>query len=60
MAVKSGDLIHADRHGAVVVPLDTIDGMKAAADKVAAKEAQIIEAARSGRGLEAIKAALKG
>jgi regulator of RNase E activity RraA len=60
MAVKSGDLIHADRHGAVVVPLDTIDGMKVAADKVAAKEAQIIEAARSGRGLEAIKAALKG
>ena len=30
MAVKSGDLIHADRHGAVVVPLNTIDGMKAA------------------------------
>ena len=25
MAVKSGDLIHADRHGAVIVPLDTID-----------------------------------
>ena len=31
MAVKSGDLIHADRHGAVVVPLNTIDGMKDAA-----------------------------
>ena len=25
MAVRSGDLIHADRHGAVVVPLNTID-----------------------------------
>jgi regulator of RNase E activity RraA len=60
MAVKSGDLIHADRHGAVVVPPDTIDGMRAAADKVATKEAQIIEAARSGKGLEAIKAAMKG
>jgi regulator of RNase E activity RraA len=60
MAVKSGDLIHADRHGAVVVPPETIDGMKAAADKVAAKEAQIIEAARSGKGLEAIKAAMRG
>ena len=26
MAVQSGDLIHADQHGAVVVPIDTIDG----------------------------------
>jgi regulator of RNase E activity RraA len=60
MAVKSGDLIHADQHGAVVVPLNSIDGMKAAADKVAAKEAQIIAAAKSGKGVEAIKAAMKG
>jgi len=60
MAVKSGDLIHADRHGAVVVPLNTIDGMKAAAEKLAAKEAQIIAAAKSGKGVEAIKAAMRG
>src|SRR5215831_12012819 len=60
MAVKSGDLIHADRHGAVVVPLETIDPMKAAADGLAAKEAKIINAAKSGAGLEAIKAAMKG
>jgi regulator of RNase E activity RraA len=60
MAVRSGELIHADQHGAVVVPLDTIDGMKAAAPKLAAKEAQIIEAAKSGKGVEAIKAAMKG
>jgi regulator of RNase E activity RraA len=59
MAVKSGDLIHADRHGAVVVPLNTIDGMKEAAPKLAAKEAQIISAARSGKGVEVIKAAMK-
>jgi regulator of RNase E activity RraA len=59
MAVKSGDLIHADRHGAVVVPLNTIDGMKDAAPKLAAKEAQIIDAAKSGKGVEAIKAAMK-
>ncbi len=50
MAVKSGDLIHADRHGAIVVPLDTIDGMKAAAEKLAATEAKIIAAAKSGKG----------
>jgi regulator of RNase E activity RraA len=59
MAVRSGDLIHADRHGAVVVPLNTIDGMKEAAPKLAAKEAQIIAAAKSGKGVEAIKAAMK-
>ncbi len=60
MAVNSGDLIHADRHGAVVVPLNTIDPMKAAAGGLSGKEAQIIEAARSGKGVEAIKAAMKG
>ncbi len=35
MAVKSGDLIHADRHGAVVVPTDKIDAMKTALDGLA-------------------------
>jgi regulator of RNase E activity RraA len=60
MAVRSGDLIHADQHGAVVVPLNAIDGMMAAADGLAAKEAKIIEAAKSGKGLAAIKAAMKG
>ncbi len=60
MAVRSGDLIHADRHGAVVVPVAAIDGMQAAADKVASQEARIIAAAKSGKGVEAIKAAMKG
>jgi regulator of RNase E activity RraA len=60
MALNSGDLIHADRHGAVVVPLNTIDPMQAAASKLAAKEAVIIEAAKSHAGLAAIKAAMKG
>jgi regulator of RNase E activity RraA len=60
MAVRSGELIHADRHGAVVVPVDTIDAMQAAADKLAATEARIINAAKSGGGVAAIKAAIKG
>jgi regulator of RNase E activity RraA len=60
MAARSGDLIHADRHGAVVVPIDQIDAMQAAADKLAATEARIIAAAKSGGGVTAIKAALKG
>ncbi len=60
MAVKSDDLIHADQHGAIVVPVNTIDGMKDAADKLAATEAKIIAAAKSGKGVEAIKAAMQG
>jgi regulator of RNase E activity RraA len=60
MAVKSGDLIHSDRHGAIVVPVNTIDGMKDAAEKLAATEAKIIAVAKSGKGVEAIKAAMQG
>jgi regulator of RNase E activity RraA len=61
MAVTSGDLIHADRHGAVVVPVDKIDAMRPAFDKLTAQEARIIQAARDpGATVESIKAALKG
>lgn len=61
MAVKSHDFIHADRHGAVVVPLETVAPMQAAADDLAAKEAKIIAAARApGVTVEKIKAAMKG
>jgi regulator of RNase E activity RraA len=61
MAVKSGDLIHADQHGAVVVPQDKIDAMQAAAADLAAREAKMIAAARvPGATLEQIKAAIKG
>jgi regulator of RNase E activity RraA len=60
MAVRSGDLVHADRHGAIVVPVDKIDAMKAALDVLAAREAKIIAAAKAGGGVAAIKAAMKG
>jgi regulator of RNase E activity RraA len=60
MAVKSGDLIHADRHGAVVVPIDKIDAMKTALEGLAAREAKIIAAAKAGGDVAAIKAAMKG
>ncbi len=60
MEVKSGDLIHADRHGAVVVPIDKIDAMKDSLDGLIKQEARIIAAAKSGKGLEAIKAAFRG
>jgi regulator of RNase E activity RraA len=61
MAVRSGDLIHADRHGAVVVPADKIDAMQAAGEGLSAREAKIIAAARApGATVEQIKAAMKG
>ncbi len=60
MAVKSGELIHADRHGAIVVPIETIDGMQTALDGLSKQEAKIIAAARSpGVTVETIKAALR-
>ena len=46
MAVRSGDLVHADRHGAVVIPADVAEGIPAAADLIARREAVIIEASR--------------
>jgi len=52
--------VHADRHGAIVVPVDEIDAMKAALDVLTAREAKIIAAAKAGGGVAAIKAAMKG
>jgi regulator of RNase E activity RraA len=61
MDVKSGDLIHADRHGAVVVPVATIDPMQKALDGLMKQEARIITAARApGATAETIKAAFRG
>jgi regulator of RNase E activity RraA len=61
MEVNSGDLIHADRHGAVVVPVDKIDAMKTALDGLMKQEARIITAARApGATVETIKAAFRG
>jgi regulator of RNase E activity RraA len=61
MAVTSHDLVHADQHGAVVVPVDTIAAMVPALDKITKQEARIIEAARApGATAATIKAALRG
>src|SRR5262245_63791162 len=59
MAVKSGDLIHADRHGAIVVPVDKIDAMLAAAGKLTETEARSIAGENAGGGGGAMKAAAK-
>jgi regulator of RNase E activity RraA len=46
MAVRPGDLIHADRHGAVVVPHAVAAQVPDAAALVARKEKVVIEASR--------------
>jgi regulator of RNase E activity RraA len=47
MTVRSGDLIHADRHGAVVIPLDVAPKLPGAADLCGRRETPILEIARS-------------
>jgi len=44
--VAPGDLVHADRHGAVVIPPDVIPGLASAVDRLFAMEALILEPAR--------------
>lgn len=59
MVVKDGDLIHADRHGAVVIPLAVATMVPGAIDLGARKEAVILAAARAENfGFEALRQAL--
>ncbi len=61
MTVEHGDLIHADRHGAVVIPADVATQVPHAAAKIAAAEARIIDAARTtGFNAEILAGLLQG
>ena len=44
--INSGDLVHADRHGAVVVPIDVIDGLEASILKMQETEKLVLDPAR--------------
>lgn len=46
LEVRQGDLIHADRHGAVVIPTDVIPSLAAAIGKLQATERLILDPAR--------------
>lgn len=46
MTVAPGDLVHADRHGAVVIPPDVIPVLAASIAKLQATERLILEPAR--------------
>ena len=49
LTVAPGDLVHADRHGALVVPLDVIDTLEAAIGTLFASEKIILDAVRDKR-----------
>ncbi len=59
MSVRSGDLIHADRHGAIVIPPDAAAKLPAAAELLARREDVILDIARSKDfTIEKLKAAM--
>jgi regulator of RNase E activity RraA len=47
MTVKDGDLIHADRHGAVMIPAGVVPKLLEAIDLVARREKVILDAVRA-------------
>jgi regulator of RNase E activity RraA len=47
MRVRDGDLVHADRHGAVVIPPEAVSGIAEAAARLIAREARILAVARA-------------
>ena len=47
LRVRAGDILHADRHGAAVVPPRLVRAVPAAAREIAAREARILEVARA-------------
>ncbi len=58
MVVSPNDIIHADRHGAVVVPADAVKAIPAAADLLARREKVILEAAKQpGFSIEQLRKA---
>ena len=60
MQVKDGDLLHADRHGAVVVPHAVSDKVAGAAALLEKREAVILDAARKpGFGVEILARAME-
>jgi regulator of RNase E activity RraA len=59
MTVRPGDLIHADGHGAIVVPFETAERLPAACDLLMRREAAILDVARSEDfTIDALKAAM--
>ncbi len=47
MMVRPGDVIHADQHGAVVIPHDVVADVPGACDLLARREAVVLDVARA-------------
>ena len=59
MDVQSGDLIHADQHGAVVIPIEVAREVPKAAKQIQNREAIVLAACNApDAGIESVKAAL--
>jgi regulator of RNase E activity RraA len=59
MAVKDGDMVHADQHGAVVFRSEELDKLPAAIDLMARREKVILDATRqTGFGFAKLREAL--
>jgi regulator of RNase E activity RraA len=59
LMVSSGDIVHADHHGAVVIPADLLEKMPAAIDFMARKEKVILDAAKApGFNIDKLRAAM--
>lgn len=58
LSVAQGELIHADRHGALVIPSEVIPQLKTAIESVIANEAIVLGPAREpGFNIEKLEAA---
>ncbi|MFT6303436.1 MAG: regulator of RNase E activity RraA [Granulosicoccus sp.] len=58
LKVKQGDLVHADKHGALVIPLEVLPKLEASIEVLFASEQIILEpASQPGFNLEKLKAA---
>ncbi|MEM1428346.1 MAG: RraA family protein [Pseudomonadota bacterium] len=49
LTVNDGDLLHADRHGAVVIPPDVLPGIAAAIDRLNRSERLVLDPALQGK-----------
>ena len=60
MDVADGDILHADRHGAVVIPPHAITKLPAAVDLITRREKVVLDAARGEDfDIDALKAAME-